>query len=165
MLAHRLDRRMSKLNQFTALSLRHKILLAQAWFMLGGYRAATLCISFKRLTKKLHHQKTAVVPVDISSCQLLEAQAIGRLVAAASTVTPWQSPCLAQVLLVQRLLARRHIPGQFFLGVRRVDTPPGASGGLSAHAWLQCAHEIVNGAGEHEHFTVVSSFSWGKAQH
>lgn len=160
MLARWLDRRMSHLSQFFALPLRHKILLVQAWFMLGGYRAATLCISFKRLTKKLHHHENAITAVDISSRQLVEAQAIGRLVAAASTVTPWQSPCLAQVLVVQRLLARRNIPGQFFLGVRRVDTQPNESAGLSAHAWLQCAHEIVNGAGDHENFTVVSSFSW-----
>ncbi len=44
---------------------------------------------------------------------------IGYLVAAAARYTPWQSRCLVQVLVTQRLLAKRNIPGQFYLGVRR----------------------------------------------
>lgn len=89
---------------------------------------------------------------------------IGYLVAAAARVTPWQSLCLIQVLVVQRLLATRGIPGQFYLGVRRgcelTDDPTG----LSAHAWLQCGEHIVNGAVGHERFTVISTFSWGQGQ-
>ena len=89
-----------------------------------------------------------------------EALIIGRLVTAASRITPWQSLCLTQVLVVQRLLASRNIPGQFYLGVRRgcelTDDPTG----LSAHAWLQCGEDIVSGRAGHERFTVVSAFSW-----
>ena len=69
--------------------------------------------------------------------------------------------CLVQVLVVQRLLAKRNIPGQFYLGVRRgvEDNKPKSS--MAAHAWLQCDEDIVNGAAGHEHFAVVCAFSWG----
>ncbi len=86
---------------------------------------------------------------------------IGRLVATAARFTPWQSLCLTQVLVTQRLLAKRNIPGQFSLGVLRSRELTDDSSGLSAHAWLQCGDVIVNGVAGHERFTVVSNFSWG----
>jgi hypothetical protein len=151
----------NRLKKFLALAPRHQWTLAQAWFMLGWYRAGILLVSFKSLTRGLQHHALAVPLPSLTSEQRDEALMIGRLVAAASRFTPWQSLCLTQVLVVQRLLARRNIPGQFYLGVRRgcelTDDPTG----LSAHAWLQCGEDIVNGRAGHQQFTVVSSFSWG----
>jgi hypothetical protein len=150
-----------RLNKFIALPPRHKLILAQAWFMLGLYRAGILLLSFKRLTRDLQHHALPIPAAQLQSEQREEALMIGRLVAAASRCTPWQSLCLTQVLVAQRLLARRHIPGQFYLGVRRgcelTDDPTG----LSAHAWLQCGDDIVNGKAGHQQFTVLSTFSWG----
>jgi hypothetical protein len=80
--------------------------------------------------------------------------------AAASIFTPWQTLCLTQVLFVQRLLAKRNIPGQFYLGVLRGCERTADPMGLSVHAWLQCDDDIANGRAGHEHFTVVSTFSW-----
>lgn len=153
----------NRLQKFSALPIRHKVLLAQAWFMLGWYRAGVLLVSFKRLTSKLQHHPLAPPPSALSPHQRTEAAAIGRLVAAAARFTPWQSLCLTQVLVVQRLLARRQIPGQFYLGVRRGCERTDDPTGLSAHAWLQCGDDIVNGRAGHERFTVVSTFSWGDA--
>ena len=151
----------NRLKKFIALTPSHKLILAQAWLMLGWYRAGILLLSFKRLTRNLQHHAIPTPPAPLSEDQQHEALMIGRLVAAASRVTPWQSLCLTQVLVVQRLLASRSIPGQFYLGVRRgcelTDDPTG----LSAHAWLQCGEDIVNGRAGHQQFTVVSSFSWG----
>jgi len=150
-----------RLNKFIALAPRHKLILAQVWFMLGWYRAGLLLLSFKRLTRELQHHARPVHAAQLPSGQREEALMIGRLVAAASRYTPWQSLCLTQVLVVQCVLASRNIPGQFYLGVRRgcelTDDPTG----LSAHAWLQCGEDIVNGSAGHERFTVVSAFSWG----
>jgi len=150
----------NRLQKFTALPIRHKLLLAQAWCMLGWYRAAVLLVSFKRLARKLQHHPLSVPPPALSPQMRDEAVAIGRLVAAAGRVTPWQSLCLSQVLVVQRLLAKRNIPGQFYLGVRRGCERTDDPTGLSAHAWLQCGEDIVNGRAGHEQFTVVSTFSW-----
>ena len=150
----------NRLKKFIALTPSHKLILAQAWLMLGWYRAGILLLSFKRLTRNLQHHALPASPAPLSEDQQQEALMIGRLVAAASRVTPWQSLCLTQVLVVQRLLASRNIPGQFYLGVRRgcelTDDPTG----LSAHAWLQCGEDIVSGKARHEEFTVLSTFSW-----
>jgi Transglutaminase-like superfamily len=151
----------NRLKKFIALTPRHKLILVQAWLMLGWYRAGILLVSFKRLTRNLQHHAIPALPAPLSEDQEHEALMIGRLVTAASRITPWQSFCLTQVLVAQRLLASRNIPGQFYLGVRRgcelTDDPTG----LSAHAWLQCGEDIVSGKARHEEFTVVSAFSWG----
>ena len=126
-----------------------------AWF-----RAAILCVSFKRLARTLEHHRTPPQSQTLNSEQLELATGIGKLVAAAARFTPWQSRCLVQVLVTQRLLARHNIGGQFFLGVRKGNEAGSNGQGLSAHAWLQCGKVIVNGAAGHEAFAVVSSFSW-----
>ena len=129
--------------------------------MLGWYRAIILLVPFKRITANLKHHPFTNSPPVLLPVRRDEALVIGRIVATAARFTPWQSLCLTQVLVTQRLLAKQGIPGQFYLGVRRGGEFTGDPAGLSAHAWLQCGDVIVNGAAEYERFTVVSSFSWG----
>lgn len=152
------------LSKFFSLPARHKCLLFKIWFLLGFYRAGVLCFSLKRLTARLEHHAQAQPCALLSENQETEAVAIGRLVAGAALVTPWQSLCLTQVLVAQRLLLKKNIPGQIYLGVRRVGEQVAHSGAestdLSAHAWLQCGGQIVNGAGGSEQFAVVSVYSW-----
>lgn len=154
---------LKKLRQFTALNFQQKTVLVQAWFMLGWFRAAILTVSFKRLARSLEHHRALCNPHVLNLDQLCRAASIGKLVATAARYTPWQSRCLVQVLVVQRLLARRNIPGQFYLGVRKGGDDGDDPTGLSAHAWLQCDDVIVNGGAGHEDFAVVSTFSWGKS--
>lgn len=154
---------MRKLIQFFALPWWQKGVFLQAWFLLGWMRAALMTTSFKQLARKLEHHRLPPSLAQATPDQLRIANCVGKLVASAAKYTPWQSLCLAQVLVVQRFLSRRGIPGQLYLGVRRgceiTDDPTG----LSAHAWLQCGQSIVNGGAGHEQFTVVSTFSWGAA--
>ena len=152
----------NRLQKFMALAPRHKVMLLQAWLLLGWYRAATLLVPLKRLTAGLQLHALAVPTLPVQLGQREEASVIGYLVAAAARVTPWQSLCLTQVLVVQRLLAKRGIPGQFYLGVRRGCELTNDPSRLSAHAWLQCGDQIVNGAAGFERFTVVSTFTWGQ---
>ncbi len=151
----------SGLKKLSGLDHRQKLVLLQAWCMLGWYRAAILLTSFRRATAKLQHHPLSVPPQELPISQREEAKTIGYLVAAAARYTPWQSLCLVQVLVTQRLLAKRNIPGQFYLGVRRGCERTDDPTGLAAHAWLQCGDAIVNGAAGHEQYTVVSTFSWG----
>ena len=153
---------LNKFRKFTALDGEQKIIFIPAWFMLGWARAAILTVSFKRLSASLQHHRELAVPSMLSPEQLQQASRIGKLVASAASATPWQSRCLAQVLVVQRLLARRNIPGQLYLGVRKGSEDNTDPAGLSAHAWLQCDEQIVNGAAGQERFAVVSTFSWGQ---
>jgi len=151
---------MQRLEKFIKMSGQHKFLLARAWVLLGYYRFAILTRSFKRLTQHLEHHRSAIPLRRLSESQRSEAKAIGSLVASASRRTPWQSLCLVQVLVVQRLLAERNIPGQFFLGVCKDSSGQSIDKTLAAHAWLQCDNDIVNGSLGHEQFAVVSTFSW-----
>lgn len=154
----------TKFGKFLSLDMREQLIFTCAWFLLAYTRAAILTVSFKRLAAPMKHHRDAIEPPRLTPEQLKHASRIGYLVAAAARYTPWQSLCLTQVLVTQRLLARRGIPGQFYLGVRRgcelTDDPTG----LSAHAWLQCGDTIVNGAAGCERFTVVSTFRWGDAE-
>ena len=151
----------TRLKKFIALNARHQWIFVQAWFLLGWCRAGILLRSFKRLTVHLQHHASPPLATRLSDVQQREARAIGRLVAAAAKYTPWKSPCLAQVLVVQRLLARCDIPGQFYLGVRRGCEATDDPTSLSAHAWVRCGEDIVNGGPIHDQFTVLSAYSWG----
>jgi len=150
----------TRIQKFLALTTPEKMLLFQSWLLLGFARAGILIFSFKRLTAPLEHHRDTINPPRVTPAQLHRAVRIGYLVSVAAHHTPWQSRCLVQVLVTQRLLAKHGIPGQFYLGVRRgcdlVDTP----GALSAHAWLQCGDEVVNGKVDCNFFTVVATFRW-----
>jgi hypothetical protein len=54
------------------------------------------------------------------------------------------------------MLRRRNIPALLYLGVARGITN---SPEYSAHAWLGCAENILVGAGGHERFHVIATFS------
>jgi hypothetical protein len=153
----------NRVRKFAALDASQKLIFVQAWFLLGWMRAAILTVSFKRLTASLQHHREIVPPLSLELKERKQAARIGMLVASAAKYTPWQSSCLAQVLTVQRLLARRGIPGQFYLGARKGDATEDHPNGLEAHAWLQCDDVIVNGGAGHQEFTVVSTFSWGRS--
>jgi hypothetical protein len=155
---------MRKLQQFFALPWWQKGVFVQAWFMLGWMRIAIITTSFKHLARKLEHHRQPQSLSPLAAEQQRIAYIIGKLVASTAKYTPWQSLCLAQVLVVQRLLAARNIPGQFYLGVRRGRELTDDPTSLSAHAWLQCGEYIVNGAAGHEAFTVVSTFNWGPSR-
>lgn len=148
--------------QFIELDARDKLVFIQAWFLLGWMRAATRIVTFKHLTRSLKHHREVEPPAALVPEKLEQAVRIGGLVTKAARYTPWQSPCLAQVLTLQRILARRNIAGQFYLGVCKSDGGEGATNGLKAHAWLQCGDLVVNGEAGHQEFAVVSMFSWGR---
>ncbi|WP_075999275.1 lasso peptide biosynthesis B2 protein [Pseudohalioglobus lutimaris] len=144
------------LRHLQALNTSSKLLLLKIYFLLGYYRAAILLTSFKRLSSPLQHYREEPQRMPASDQQKQRAAHLGYLVAGAARFTPWQSRCLVQVLTLQRLMAKEGIGGRFYLGVNRKSE----SGELSAHAWLRCGEQIVNGAYGHEQFAVVSTFSW-----
>jgi len=133
-----------KLKRFLALSFAEKILFLEAYTVLGLMRAAILTISFKRLTRSLHHSKYKIKPDPLSAEELDTARLVGRIITQAAGNTPWESACLTQVLTAQRMLQKRNIPGMFYLGVNNKKS---AGEEMSAHAWSQCGDEIITGEG------------------
>lgn len=158
------------IQKFSALQSHHKLLLVRAWFLLAWYRGALAVFSIRRLCSSFHHSAgfAAAMPSPLASQN--EAREMGRLVAAASRVTPWKSQCLVQVLAVQHLLAARGISGTLYLGVRlykpdsRPNQLPIFASGFSAHAWLSCGDTVVSGETGCGDFSVMSSFTWQHAQ-
>jgi hypothetical protein len=140
--------------QFRALDVGQQNLFIKAWLMLGVMRMALVLVPFKYLSKHMQRHEVPPVTSSLSNNQLNVATDIGLRVAQAANHTPWQSRCLVQVLVAQRLLARRGIPGQLYLGVKKNTAT------AEAHAWLQCGERIVNGGGSQEQFKVVTSYSW-----
>jgi len=145
---------LNKIQKFQALEWQRKKSFLQAYFLLGIMRAAVLLVSFKRLSRSLQHHPEQAPPQLLDVAQLKQAEAIGWAVMTAAGHTPWNSNCLAQALTAQRMLSKQHIPGMFFLGVKKDQQQ------LDAHAWLQCDGQILTGKAGHEAFTIVSTFSW-----
>jgi hypothetical protein len=77
--------------------------------------------------------------------------AIGIAVARASRAVP-RATCLPQALAARWLLAREGHECRLRVGVRR-----GQSGGLIAHAWVECAGQIVVGAQGVHQYTALPS--------
>ena len=151
---------LKRIASFHALPLESRLLFLRAWLMLGWYRAAIQLVSFRRLSANLSHSAVPVAPAITTASQRELAALTGRLVARAAVWTPWNSTCLVQVLVLQRLLAARGIPGQFCLGASHSQERAQRGAELLAHAWLQCGDSIVNGADGHELFEVLSTYSW-----
>ncbi|MGE0876537.1 MAG: lasso peptide biosynthesis B2 protein [Burkholderiales bacterium] len=68
------------------------------------------------------------------------AARIGALVAAAGSVLPGVSTCLARSLLLVRLLGRRGLRGELRIGVRRTES------GIESHAWVELRGAALNDA-------------------
>lgn len=148
----------SRIRKFAGLRPGEQRQLLRITLLLAWTRLQLSRRGFAHFIRDLTVHRDLPAASGISPLQREQAVELGRLVSLAARHTPWQSRCLAQVLVLQRLLEQRQIPGFFSLGVRKPgrDVPH-----LDAHAWLQCGDEIVHGAQPGEAYTTLSCFSWG----
>lgn len=72
-----------------------------------------------------------------------------------SKMTPWGYNCFAKALATKFFLNRKKIPSTIYFGVCH----KGKQNKFKAHAWLKCGEIIITGAQNHEHYTVMKSFS------
>lgn len=132
-----------------------RLLLLEAFALLGGARLLILAIPFRWLAVSLGKRMTESAP-DLEPSALRQACMIGQAVRSAANNTPWESVCLPQAVAGQWMLKRRGINATLYLGVAKAND---TSEKLSAHAWLRCGDRIITGAAGHRQFTVVASFS------
>lgn len=148
---------LTKFQKFSALTKPQKILFVEAYTILILLRLVISLVPLKTiLTAKQVNSPT--VP-KASASQLKTAIDIGTVVKAAANNTPWKSACLIQALTAQRMLAKRKIPGIFYIGAR-LNTEARENQRLKAHAWLQCSHKIITGDTGHVQHKVLSAFTW-----
>ena len=132
-----------------------RLLLMEAFVLLGIARLAVLVLPFKRLAVSLDRHQNET-DMQISASDLNFARKVGQAVCSAANHTPWESVCLPQAVVAQWMLKRRRIAGTLYLGVAKDVTKPEI---LAAHAWLRCGSIILTGAAGHQQFTVVTTFS------
>lgn len=132
-----------------------RILLLEAFVLLGIARLLVLAMPFKWLTRSLGgHMNESAPQTDPSDLRV--ARMIGRAVRSAANNTPWKSVCLPQAVACQWMLKRRRIAATLYLGVAKKADEQGE---LAAHAWLRCGDAILTGGAGHKQFTVVASFA------
>jgi hypothetical protein len=136
-------------------SRRERMLLMEAFLLLGIARIGVLILPFRWLAKSLGRHmtedQTSPAPSDLKLARM-----IGGAVGSAANYTPWESVCLPQAVAAKWMLQRRNIPGTVYLGVMKDETKPEK---LSAHAWIRTGPAILTGAKGHRQYTVVSTFS------
>jgi hypothetical protein len=132
-----------------------RLLLLEAFWLLGIARLAVLALPFKWLAVSLgRHMSETDAPIRAADLHL--ARSVGRAVCSAASYTPWESVCLPQAVAAQWMLKRRHVACTLYLGVAKDEVTPEK---LKAHAWLRCGDLILTGREGHRKFTVVSTFS------
>jgi len=132
-----------------------RMLLLEAFVLLGVARLGVLILPFRWLAKSLgHHMKQTDTPLPPAKMQL--ARMIGGAVRSAANYTPWESVCLPQAVAAKWMLKRRNIPVTLYLGVMKDKKKQEK---LAAHAWVKCGQIILTGAKGHRQYTVVSTFS------
>ena len=132
-----------------------RMLLLEAFLLLGVARLGVLILPFRLLAKTLgQHMTEADASTQPADLQL--ARMIGGAVRSSANYTPWESVCLPQAVAAKWMLKRHGIPGTLYLGVMKDETKAEK---LTAHAWVRCGHVILTGAKGHRQYTVVSTFS------
>ena len=95
---------------------------------------------------------------EVSAVQVLTASEIGHMVRRVAVGLPIRAMCLQQAIAVRRMLSRRGIPAQVFLGIAR-NRAARATKGSAAHAWVTVGSEVVSGREGLEDFAVVARFA------
>lgn len=88
------------------------------------------------LTRRALKRAVAIAP----SRRRARAERVGACVRFASRRMPGIGSCLTEALVAEALLARTGQPARLRIGIARSRT-----GGIDAHAWVECAGRIVVG--------------------
>lgn len=124
-------------SRFLRLSRTERAVLVQAWVLFVVAEFALRCLPFGRLSRlgrapaaNADDRTRAVTPAVARLVWLVEV---------ASRYTVVDPTCLKKALVLSWLLGRRGIATTLRIGVARRD------GRLAAHAWLECAGEVILG--------------------
>ncbi|WP_160674396.1 lasso peptide biosynthesis B2 protein [Clostridium sp. C8-1-8] len=151
----RLYKFFKKLKAFLKMGLKEKFLFFEAFLLSGIARLAILHLPFKKLKNYMgDYKKESPMDIYIDEEQYAVIRKVITALNKAVRYTPWESMCLVQALVAQRMLKRRKIYSTLYLGVGKANED-----NLLAHAWLRCGKYIVTGAAEAANFKEVARFS------
>jgi hypothetical protein len=143
---------MSDLRKLLTLSAPERWLLIRAWLLLGMIRLGLWLLPFRTVQALLSRKVVRSFRSDRAARCSMEQ--IGWAVAVASVYVPFAS-CLSQALTAEVLLRRRGYAAVVRIGV--AHTPERR---LEAHAWVECAGQIVIGGSAETlaQYTLLPSF-------
>lgn len=121
---------------------------------LGIGRFAVLVLPFRWIAPLLGRSLGPVAWTPLaSSSQTRKAKEVGRMVRGVARRTPWNSNCLAQVIVARLILGLLGVPYAIHFGVSS-----SGNGAAEAHAWLVCDRVFVTGGNGFGRYAVVATF-------
>lgn len=139
-----------KIKNFFKLKFIDKVLIIKVIFMSAIARFIMLVIPFKYIKNTLGYVKEESEYKPNKE----EINYIRRINWAINTVcknTPWESKCLVQAIIAQKLLVSKNIESTFYLGVGKKNKD------MIAHAWVVCGDYYVSGW-SNEKYGIVAKF-------
>jgi hypothetical protein len=126
---------LSAAKKYFSLARDERRLVEEAIVVLGATRVMLWTLPLKRLNSIAESMGRARVSPDRAGSR----ETIVRAVERASNAIPAANNCLVRAIAAQIMLARRGIDAELKIGVAH------PSDGFKAHAWLECAGEVVIG--------------------
>lgn len=144
---------MRRIRAFLDLPFRVKLMLPEAWLLLGISRLLIRCMNFKTIAPMLGkaNKETGCSNEGVDVAKAVE---VAKAIAAMSRFTFWESRCLAQACAARMMLKRRNQATTVYLGVAKNDRNE-----LVAHAWLRCGTMYVTGGNGEAKYTVTGTFA------
>lgn len=148
-----IQRQVRRTKIFVRIGRKRRLWIIKIFALSALIRATILIIPFKRIKKHLGiHNEESTLEVEEEIYEL--ASEIGWIIPRVCKKTPWESKCLVQAIIAQRLLKKEKIDSTLYLGVAKEE-----SGELMAHAWLRCGTMIVTGGGPMPKYKAVAKFA------
>lgn len=137
--------------KFLVISRAKKLLILEAFLLLGIARLAIITLPFKKIASYLGNLDQEIDWTEETDLLKEVAWAVNGV----ARFTPWKSNCLARAAAVAIILRRRGISYSIYLGVARDET-----NNLTAHAWLRSGQLYLTGGENREQFTVTGTLGY-----
>lgn len=133
-----LSRFYNRLKRYLKLDFKDKIIIIRIFILSAIARFAMLIVPFKILKRFLGNAKeeSKYRPNDE---EIEYIKKISTYIRRICKHTPWQSKCLVQAIIAQRLLVSKKIESTMYLGVGKNNNE------MIAHAWVLCGDYYVSG--------------------
>ena len=80
----------------------------------------------------------------VTAASVDDARRLAWVVSLAARFGPWPANCLQRSLVLWWFLARRGVPSEIRIGVRRRPGSPSGRASLDFHAWVESHGEVIN---------------------
>lgn len=142
---------MNRVRQYLKLDKGEKKLYKTVYILTAYYRFRILYTPFSKLAEKMGKLNSDNLKA-LEYEQVDTAKLIKRAVQRISKHTIWESKCLVQALVGQKLMTRAGINHTLYLGLAKRDKE------TIAHAWLSCGEEVIIGGYDISQYSVIAKF-------